>query len=59
MDTVANDYLDTPQGQAWQQQVLRSAPLLQVPDLVAPSMQRISALPHGEPQLDMRAAPVM
>lgn len=59
MDAVANDYLDTPQGQAWQQQVLRSAPLLQVPDLVAPPMQRISALPHGEPQLDMRAAPVM
>lgn len=59
MDAVANDYLDTPQGQAWQQQVLRSASLLQVPDLVAPPMQRIAALPHGEPRLDMHAAPVM
>lgn len=59
MDAVANDYLGTPQGQAWQQQVLRATSLLQVPDLVAPSMQRGPPLPHGAPQLDTHAAPVM
>lgn len=59
MDAAAKDYLGTPQGQAWQQQVLRAAPLLQVPDLVAPSRERVSPLPHGATPPDAHAAPVM
>jgi len=59
MDAVADDYLRTSQGQAWQQQVLRAAPVLQVPDLVAPSTQHVYPLPHGALQMDAHAVAVM
>lgn len=58
MDTVADDYLRTPSGQAWQQQPLRAAPVLQVPDLV-PSTQPPFTLQHGTRQMDAQPAPVM
>jgi hypothetical protein len=59
MDAAAGDYLRTSQGQAWQRQILRAAPVLKVPDLEPPPMQQVSPSPHGAPQPDRHAAPVM
>lgn len=60
MDAAAADYLRTQPGQAWQQQVLRAVPALQISDLAGPTRPLSVALPYGAAQpLEAHSAPVM
>ena len=60
MDAAAADYLRTQPGQAWQQQVSRTVPALQISDLAGPTRPLPLALQHGTAQqIEARPAPVM